>query len=77
MKEKVAGKTGTAETSHTSPTGWFIAYAPVDHPKYVVASMIEDGGFGADGALYVVRDILGALFGEPDSSSESNASHAR
>lgn len=69
MKEKVAGKTGTAETSHETPTGWFIAYAPYDKPRYVVASVLENSGFGSNGAMYVVRDILGALYHEPDTST--------
>lgn len=69
MKEIVAGKTGTAETSHETPTGWFIAYAPYDKPRYVVASVLENSGFGSDGAMYVVRDILGALYHEPDTST--------
>ena len=74
---QVAGKTGTAETSHADPTGWFIAYAPSDNPKYVVASVIENGGFGSDGAMYVVRDILGAIYNEPDTSTEVDSSGVR
>lgn len=73
MSEKVAGKTGTAETNKDDPTGWFIAFAPADNPQYVVASVIEDGGFGGDGAIYVVRDILGAIYNEPDRASVSAA----
>lgn len=69
MKEKVAGKTGTAETSHETPTGWFIAYAPYDNPRYVVASVLENSGYGSEGAMYVVRDILGAIYHEPDTST--------
>ncbi len=33
----------------------------VDDPKYVVASVIENGGYGSEGAMYVVRDILGIV----------------
>lgn len=77
MKEKVAGKTGTAETSHETPTGWFIAYAPYDKPRYVVASVLEKSGFGSDGAMYVVRDILGALYHEPDTSTMVDTTGAR
>lgn len=77
MKEKVAGKTGTAETSHETPTGWFIAYAPYDKPRYVVASVLENSGFGSDGAMYVVRDILGALYHEPDTSTMVDTTGAR
>lgn len=70
MNETVAGKTGTAERAgHAEDIGWFICYVPEENPKYVVASMIEDGGFGNVSALYVVRDILGALYDEPDTSS--------
>lgn len=77
MKEKVAGKTGTAETSHETPTGWFIAYAPYDKPRYVVASVLENSGSGSDGAMYVVRDILGALYHEPDTSTMVDTTGAR
>ena len=73
MKEKIAGKTGTAETNKKDPTGWFVAYAPADKPQYVVVSLIENGGFGGDSALYVVRDILGALYNEPDTASIGKA----
>lgn len=69
LSVKVAGKTGSAETANSQPTGWFIAYAPSDNPKYVVAAVVENGGFGSEGAMYVARDLLGALYNEPDSSS--------
>lgn len=71
MSIEVAGKTGTAEIANSpEPTGWFIAYAPADDPKYVVAACIEAGGYGSSSAMYVVRDVLGALYGEPDTSNE-------
>lgn len=66
MKESVAGKTGTAERANQNPTGWFVAYAPADDPKYVVCSAMENSTWGSISALYVVRDVLGALFDEPD-----------
>ena len=77
MKETVAGKTGTAERSGEEPTGWFIAYVPADDPKYVVASCIERGGYGSTCAMYVVRDIMGALYNEPDTSDEVDTSGVR
>ncbi len=77
MKEVVAGKTGTAERAGEEPTGWFIAYVPADNPKYVVASCIEQGGFGSDCAMYVVRDIMGAIYGEPDTSTAVDTSGVR
>ncbi len=69
LSVRVAGKTGSAETSTSQPHGWFIAYAPADDPKYVVTALIESGGFGSEGALNVVRDVLGAIYNEPDTST--------
>ena len=77
MKETVAGKTGTAERAGKNPTGWFVAYVPADKPKYVVCSCVEEGGFGSDSAMYVVRDILGALYDEPDTSQAIDTSGVR
>jgi len=77
MKELVAGKTGTAERSGEEPTGWFVAFVPADNPQYVVASCIEQGGYGSDSAMYVVRDIMGAIYGEPDDSEAVDASGVR
>lgn len=70
MKERVAGKTGTAESSHDDPHGWFVAYVPAEKPKYVIASCIEYAGFGNVSAMYVVRDVMGAIYGEPDTSTQ-------
>ena len=77
MAETVAGKTGTAERAGHEPTGWFVAFAPVENPKYAVACMIEQGGFGSTSAMYVVRDVLGALYNEPDTSTAVDATGAR
>ena len=70
MTVRVAGKTGTAESGHDQPHGWFISYVPADKPKYVVASCLEYAGFGSASALYVVRDVLGAIYGQPDTSEQ-------
>jgi len=62
----VAGKTGTAE-SRTQPFAWFAGYAPADDPRYVVVTMIEEGGSGSTAAAPVTRwivDGLAALEGE-------------
>lgn len=78
MKEKINGKTGTAErASDREPTGWFVAYLPADNPKYVVCSCMEQGGYGSDSAMYVVRDIMGALYDEPDTSNAVDTSGVR
>ncbi|QIK84763.1 penicillin-binding protein 2 [Sanguibacter sp. HDW7] len=42
---KVAGKTGTAQTTkEAAPHAWFIGFAPVDAPKIAVAVVVENGG---------------------------------
>lgn len=69
MSVKVAGKTGTGEHGNGTPTAWFCAYAPADDPKYVVACVIDKGGYGSTTALFVVRDVLGAIYGEPDTNT--------
>ena len=56
----IAGKTGTAETAQGDQS-WYMAVAPYDDPKYVVAVTIERGGFGADTAAPVARLILDQL----------------
>ena len=65
----VAGKTGTGEKSGQDDYGWFVAYAPADDPKYVIASLIEQGGFGSNSALYAVRTVLGSIYDSPDTAS--------
>jgi penicillin-binding protein 2 len=59
----VASKTGSAQVHGNSKThGWFVAYAPVDHPTIAVAAVVEQGGHGASSAGYVVRAMLQAYF---------------
>ncbi len=54
---RVAGKTGTAQNPHGDDHGWFIAFAPADHPKIVVGSIMEYAKHGTVVAPYVVRAI--------------------
>jgi penicillin-binding protein 2 len=63
---KVAAKSGTAERIGHSPTAWYAAFAPVDKPRYVVVSTMEEATWASTSAVYVTRDVLGALFGQPD-----------
>ncbi|HTV74360.1 MAG TPA: penicillin-binding protein 2 [Candidatus Acidoferrales bacterium] len=56
-----AGKTGTVETDGGDGpnTTWFVAYAPIDHPKIAMAVFMErSGGYGADTAAPVAHDII-------------------
>ena len=70
---QMAGKTGTAQTHNLSAgergnytsANWklrdhslFIAFAPVDKPRYAAAAIIEHGGFGAAVAAPLIRDTM-------------------
>ncbi|MDR3566260.1 MAG: penicillin-binding protein 2 [Negativicutes bacterium] len=64
--QKVAGKTGSAETGRGNNIhSWFACYAPADKPEIVVAALIEDAGEGAVSAAPLVRRVLEAYFGLP------------
>jgi penicillin-binding protein 2 len=59
----VAGKTGTAQKGAGRPDqSWYVALAPYPSIKYVVAVTDEAGGFGADTAAPMARQILAKLF---------------
>jgi len=66
------GKTGTAQVfslrgqrysagrlkERLRDHSWFIAFAPVDDPKIVLAIMVENGGFGAVSAAPIARQVF-------------------
>lgn len=69
----VAGKTGTAELTNTgtgarpgassnprNTDAWFVAYAPVGHPRVVVAALFPGAGYGAATAAPAVRQTIEA-----------------
>jgi len=73
----VAGKTGTAQVikeaqgvrvkENAGPEkyrdhGWFMAFAPVDHPRIAVACIIEHGGHGGSSAGPVVKAVMQEFF---------------
>ena len=43
----VCGKSGTAQTGTNTQNCWFTAFAPMENPKIVVTSIIENGSSGA------------------------------
>jgi penicillin-binding protein A len=55
---QVAGKTGTATNPHGASHSWFVCFAPADHPRFVVAIVVENAGYGADVAAPIARDVL-------------------
>jgi penicillin-binding protein 2 len=76
----LAGKTGTAtESSNTNvqPTAWFVAFGPTSAPRYVVAVVIDQAGYGAQAAAPVAKQIFTYLtnhpIGSPNLRPPSNA----
>lgn len=68
----VAGKTGTAETPSDEACGggaeenqgWFMGFAPADHPKIAIAATVEcTTQFGNDVAAPIFREVAEALLG--------------
>jgi penicillin-binding protein 2 len=72
---EICGKTGSAQVVARSrlektpgahellPHGWFLAFAPADHPKIALAVLVEHGGSGGAAAAPVARQILAHFFG--------------
>ena len=62
----VAGKTGTAETGVAGlNNAWFIAFAPVEHPRIAVAAVIErTPEFGGTIAAPIAARVIAAYLGQ-------------
>jgi penicillin-binding protein 2 len=70
----IAGKTGTAQVIRLDKEkdksveipykfkdhSWFIGYAPADYPQIAVAVLVEHGGFGAQVAAPIAREVIRA-----------------
>ncbi len=55
----LAGKTGTASNQQgLEPNSWFVAFGPNPNPQYVVLAVIDQGGYGAQAAAPLVRNIF-------------------
>jgi penicillin-binding protein 2 len=61
----VAGKTGTAERPPFQDTSWFAGIVPAARPRYVVVATVEQGGFGAETAAPIVRNIMSRIYRTP------------
>src|SRR4030095_12218988 len=58
---EVAGKTGTAQASTNGKKdtiAWFCCFAPFDHPKYVVVTMVQGGEHGGSVAAPIATRSL-------------------
>lgn len=68
----VGGKTGTAQVfslrgqryvernvrERLRDHSWFVAYAPAEDPKIALAVLVENGGFGAQSAAPIARQVI-------------------
>jgi len=62
----LAGKTGTATTNEQQPNSWFVAWGPLPNPQYVIAVVIQGGGYGSSAAGPVVRQGFDYLVAHPE-----------
>lgn len=56
----VGGKTGTAEAGDGTSHAWFIAFAPAEEPRIVVAVVVENGGQGGVVASPIAGQVIRA-----------------
>lgn len=62
----VGGKTGTAEPAEAkAPHSWFIGFVPGDRPRYAVATVLENAGFGSAQAAPATKQVFEALLALP------------
>jgi penicillin-binding protein 2 len=60
----LAGKTGTASNGlgpngqQLEPNSWFVGFGPNPNPSYLVLAVIDQGGYGAQAAAPLVRNIF-------------------
>lgn len=81
----IAGKTGTAQAfsldkgerynektvnERLRDHSWFVAFAPADAPRIVLAVLVENGGFGASAAAPIARKVLDAYLDPSPSAPE-------
>jgi len=57
-----AGKTGTAQNPHGEDHAWFVAWAPANRPRIVLAVIIENAGHGGAVAAPLAGDLLRYYF---------------
>lgn len=84
----VCGKTGSAQVvSHArlarpgaseswQPHAWFVAYAPAEKPRIVLAVLVENGGSGGEAAAPVAREIMAEFFRDRPQVAQLLPAHA-
>lgn len=67
----VAGKTGTAQFGSDKKThGWFVSFAPYEHPTLAMIILVEGQGEEGYNAVPVAKDVYDWYFSRPDVSEE-------
>jgi penicillin-binding protein 2 len=74
----ILGKTGTAQVTDErgnlkADTSLFASYGPVSDPRYAVAAVMEETGFGGEGSGVVVCNVYRQLAGQQDRSCNTGA----
>jgi penicillin-binding protein 2 len=66
----LAGKTGTAQIGESDRNNaWFVSYGPAPKPKYVIAVLVQQAGFGGESAAPVARQIWEGIAGVDETTS--------
>lgn len=67
---EAAGKTGTAQFGTGKDThGWFVSFAPYDHPTIAIIVLVEGQGEEGYNAVPVTKDIYQWYFGEKNKAN--------
>ncbi len=61
----VGGKTGTAQVAGKQNTSLFVGFTPIQNPRYVVAVVAEEAGYGSQTSAPIARAVFEALNGLP------------
>jgi penicillin-binding protein 2 len=81
---QVCGKTGTAQVvgstakvSHAAGSefgnhGWFVGFAPREHPEIAVAVIVEHGGYGGDISAPIAHEIFKTYFAKKQMKRSPN-----
>ncbi|MGD0321413.1 MAG: penicillin-binding protein 2 [Acidimicrobiales bacterium] len=67
----LAGKTGTATVQEQhQPNSWFVGWGPLPTPQYLIAVVVEGGGYGSQAAAPVVRQGFDYLVAHPEAQTQ-------
>ncbi len=67
----LAGKTGTATIQEQhQPNSWFVGWGPLPTPQYLIAVVVEGGGYGSQAAAPVVRQGFDYLVAHPEAQTQ-------